>query len=346
MDSKEVAEVLLSDGNGLLPVNALVERLKAVCFIQATVTDNNRRQRLRRGTGFYTLISIADIDYHGIITNNHVLAEVKDAQMAEAVFGYDNVKQGKRVSLRPDLIFRTNMDLDYSFVGIQKEDIEALNLGISPIKFISEPKIGEDDEIFILQHPKGRPKEFSHDKILHVEPPFVYYKADTESGSSGAPVLWRLNLVAVHQKGSEELGYNKGVLCSEILSHLNTGKYTVPKMFSPSDSQGKEIDEDSIPTKRQKLQKTDVSSPSEDELECLAEHVIVIWKHLGRKLGLSNSKIEEISRDHINYQGIREKAFQMLLFWKESNINHSYLTLGKALNELGKCNLAQQYCKM
>jgi V8-like Glu-specific endopeptidase len=115
-------------------------------------------------------------------------------------------------------------DLDYSFVGVQKEDIEALNLGVTPIQFKQEPKISEGDEIFILQHPKGRPKEFSHDKIMAVKPPFVYYKADTETGSSGAPVLWKLNLVAVHQKGSEDLNYNKGVLCSEILSHLNTGK--------------------------------------------------------------------------------------------------------------------------
>lgn len=117
-------------------------------------------------------------------------------------------------------------ELDYTFVGVEKEDVDALNLDISPIKFKSEPPIHQGDDIFILQHPKGRPKEFSHDKILNVDPPFIYYKADTESGSSGAPVLWRLNLVAVHQKGSEELGYNKGVLCSEVLSHLNTGKCT------------------------------------------------------------------------------------------------------------------------
>lgn len=115
-------------------------------------------------------------------------------------------------------------ELDYSFTGIQRESIEALHPGVIPIELKQEPKISEGDEIFIPQHPKGRPKEFSQDKIIAVEPPFVYYKADTETGSSGAPVLWKLNLVAIHQKGSEEQNYNKGVLCSEILSHLNTGK--------------------------------------------------------------------------------------------------------------------------
>jgi hypothetical protein len=76
----------------------------------------------------------------------------------------------------------------------------------------------------------------------------------------------------------------------------------------------------------------------------LAEDTIAVWKPLGRRLRLSNTKIEEISKDNINYLGIREKAFQMLLCWKESSPNPSYDTLGKALIEVGKHNLAQQYC--
>lgn len=86
--------------------------------------------------------------------------------------------------------------------------------------------------------------------------------------------------------------------------------------------------------------------PSEDELHDLAKDIIVIWKHLGRKLGVSDSKIEEISRDHINYQGICEKAYQMLLFWKESTTNASYCSLAEALTKLGKRNLAQKYDKV
>ena len=118
-------------------------------------------------------------------------------------------------------------DLDYTFVGVQKEDIDAvaLQLGviINPIPFLPEPSISLGDEIFIPQHPKGRPKELSHGKIMAANLPFVYYKADTGKGSSGAPVFWRLNLVAVHQEEREEQKYNKGALCREILSHLNEG---------------------------------------------------------------------------------------------------------------------------
>lgn len=74
----------------------------------------------------------------------------------------------------------------------------------------------------IFQHPKGRRKEYSQDKIISIEKPFVFYQADTETGSSGSPVLTAvgLKLIAIHHKGSEEGGYNKGTLISEVLMHL------------------------------------------------------------------------------------------------------------------------------
>ena len=77
----------------------------------------------------------------------------------------------------------------------------------------------------IFQHPKGRGKEYSQDKITNIEKPYVFYQADTETGSSGSPVLTTvgLKLIAIHHKGSEEGGYNKGTLISEVLMHLEKG---------------------------------------------------------------------------------------------------------------------------
>ena len=121
-------------------------------------------------------------------------------------------------------ILNSQQVLDYTFVGIYKEEVEDLQLGISPVIFDDEAEVEVDDDIFIFQHPKGRPKEFSHEKVMRVEKPFVYYKADTDTGSSGSPVFKKLELIAVHHKGNEEELYNKGTLCSEILSHLKTGK--------------------------------------------------------------------------------------------------------------------------
>ena len=88
----------------------------------------------------------------------------------------------------------------------------------------TEPEPAEGDQIIIFQHPRGRPKEFSNNKILGVKKPLVRYQADTEKGSSGSPVVKTtgLKLIAVHQEGSTQLGYNTGTLCNEILMHLRT----------------------------------------------------------------------------------------------------------------------------
>ena len=88
----------------------------------------------------------------------------------------------------------------------------------------TEPEPAEGDQIIIFQHPQARPKEFSVDKILDIKKPFVQYRADTDDGSSGSPVVTTtgLKLIAVHHGGKAE-SYNKGTLCSEILVHLRTG---------------------------------------------------------------------------------------------------------------------------
>ena len=109
--------------------------------------------------------------------------------------------------------------LDYTLIGCDAVRIEN-ELGIVPLEFMDA--IGEvNDDIFIFQHPKGESKKVSYHKISDIQPPFLYYKADTDVGSSGSPVLRQFKLIAVHSKGSEHLRYNKGILCTVILQHLN-----------------------------------------------------------------------------------------------------------------------------
>ena len=103
-----------------------------------------------------------------------------------------------------------------------------------------EPELRKEDSIMIFQHPKGRQKEYSQDKITNIDKPFVFYRADTETGSSGSPVLTTvgLKLIAIHHKGSEEGGYNKGTLISEVLMHLGKGTCMFISVFFPAGLEG------------------------------------------------------------------------------------------------------------
>ena len=108
---------------------------------------------------------------------------------------------------------------------MNKEDINGLKLTIQPILMEPEPELKKGENVMIIQHPKGGPKQFSQEKISKVEKPYVFYKADTEGGSSGSPVLTSegLALIAVHHIGNEIQRHNRGILISEILKHLQEG---------------------------------------------------------------------------------------------------------------------------
>ena len=84
--------------------------------------------------------------------------------------------------------------------------------------------------------------------------------------------------------------------------------------------------------------------PSEEALEDLAQHITSFWKPMGRKLKVPNAKLEEIQSDNVQYPAVKEKAFQMLMAWKERTESPTFSELSRALQALGKNRLAQEHC--
>lgn len=84
--------------------------------------------------------------------------------------------------------------------------------------------------------------------------------------------------------------------------------------------------------------------PSEEALGDLAQHITSFWKHLGRKLQVPNAKLEEIQSDNVQYPAVKEKAFQMLMVWKELRESPTFSELSIALRALGKNRLADEHC--
>ena len=99
--------------------------------------------------------------------------------------------------------------------------------------------------------------------------------------------------------------------------------------------------------KKIKMDREDYSNheqPSEQDLENLSQDIVSFWKPLGRKLKVPNVKLEQIQGDNIQYPGIKEKAFQMLLAWIEQGKTATFGHLSVALQSLGKNRLADKYC--
>ena len=85
-------------------------------------------------------------------------------------------------------------------------------------------------------------------------------------------------------------------------------------------------------------------SPSEEVLGDLSRDICKFWKRLGRKLQVPNSKIDEIQADNVQYPGVKEKSFQMLMAWLDQGESATFDKLSKALKTLRKERLRKKYC--
>ena len=83
-------------------------------------------------------------------------------------------------------------------------------------------------------------------------------------------------------------------------------------------------------------------SPTLNELERLSEKICDKWKNLGRRLKFDEAKITE----HDNYNDrFSEKAYKLLMAWKQRDASAAtYLVLHKALSDVGRRDLAEEFC--
>ena len=150
------------------------------------------------GTGF---LVAADV----LLTNHHVLPDVATATQAVALADYEAPAPGSpaasavrhlEVALRPDRLFVTEADLDFTFCGVaglEGRETIVLDRSVSGL--------GAWEVVNIIQHPRGRPKEVAlqDNQVVKSDGVVLHYVCDTEPGSSGSPVFdnhWRL--VALH----------------------------------------------------------------------------------------------------------------------------------------------------
>jgi endonuclease G len=161
------------------------------------------------GTGFLVAPGL-------MLTNEHVLrtaAEAGDSDL-ELDFEDNRVGEAKRTEifrLRPETFFLAHKALDFALVAV---DLQSQN-GTKLDSFSVLPLIGEEGKVRIgeavnvVQHPGGRVKQIAIRNNQLVDLPegpemgaFFHYEADTEKGSSGAPVFndfWEV--VALHHSG-------------------------------------------------------------------------------------------------------------------------------------------------
>ena len=183
---------------------------KSICFVE--------RADGITGTGFLVKGGL-------LMTNNHVLENIDHAKGAKIKFDYEEDVEGQSkktaiYTLDPDAHFQTDPNLDYTLVKVSEAGAEVPLSNWGSLKLGNAETVAEGEFVTIIQHPQGRTKEISFDRISSITDHVVKYRADTEGGSSGSPVFdvsW--NVVALHHGGAKS--FNQGTRMDVILEHLD-----------------------------------------------------------------------------------------------------------------------------
>ncbi len=185
-------------------IEKLIERnnLLGIAFLERGVQVSRSVGFIEMERGVATGFLVAD---DVLMTNNHVFREAEEAQGAVVKFNYQNGLDGKPMptddyDIDPDAFFWTDPDLDCSVVRVKRSP--GSKWGVIPIP--RSAAVGVNDQVVIVQHPAGRPKEIalSDNEVAFVNNDVVQYLTDTEPGSSGSPVFdigWKL--VGLHHSG-------------------------------------------------------------------------------------------------------------------------------------------------
>lgn len=146
-----------------------------------------------------------------ILTNNHVLEKQELAMKSFAEFDFEEDSNSRRkptktFDLRPDEVFVTDKDLDFTLVSMASEASDGTplsNYGI--LRLVEETgKVQRGEYVSIIQHPEGGLKQccLRENEVVDIFDDWLHYLTDTQPGSSGSPVFndqWLV--VSLHHSG-------------------------------------------------------------------------------------------------------------------------------------------------
>jgi endonuclease G, mitochondrial len=194
--------------NDLLDVNFIDRcRLARTCVGRIRVIGPGRSGW---ATGFLVAPGI-------VLTNHHVFPDAAMVSASRIGFDYWYDIAGREPEIvdefafAPERYFVSSPDLDFAAVAVAPRSRDGASIEARRfLRLIPESgKVNAGDFVTVFQHPDGVPMQVAlrENEVVRTDPdePFIWYRADTAHGSSGAPVLNdSFQIVALHASGRIE----------------------------------------------------------------------------------------------------------------------------------------------
>ncbi len=220
-------ERLLRDGRSLFDAEFLelgANAMRAVARIEAQFEGSGKNSL---GSGFLIAPDLVLTAYHVLFDSK---ADDRRCETVELRFDYTSDAEGyprpfvRRNGIVQDI--RGDRAVDWAVIRLEKP--MERDRSILSIESNEGPDVGQP--VFVIQYPDGRPMKVNLDLgavVRHADEARLQYLAETDYGSSGAPVFdRRWMVVAVHQKWTEvehddRLEYrNQGIPIARVLEGL------------------------------------------------------------------------------------------------------------------------------
>lgn len=158
------------------------------------------------------------------ILEDPIEADDLQAQVKQMLITFDYTAAGQGIQYGVDILewpkidtlLDAASDYDYAILRLKDRPFPAGLEARSPLPMEPTAPLTPQSNLYILQHPLGRPQQVASDRFLRLsqETGYILYNTPTEAGTSGAPVFNRVNwqVVALHR------GENKRDRCREGLS--------------------------------------------------------------------------------------------------------------------------------
>ena len=214
----------ITEGHGApIKKNEILELFKmekSMCKIEST----NKKGEKKTGSGFFCKLNDNIISFkYALFTNNHILDEssidigktikFEYLELQKSLFSSSSNIVKKEIKITDERRVYTNEDLDYTCIELFESDGIKEFFEIEPDIFKYDiNEILKDNDIFILQFPKGNDLSFSHGTIKSLKDNIIVHNASTEGGSSGSPIIRRSDknyVIGLHFGGKKNKENNK-----------------------------------------------------------------------------------------------------------------------------------------